>query len=76
MKRVHRSLSILLMLLSSAAAFAERPVISHIRTDAGTANTITISWDLPHQPEPPITGLTLYRDTQPITSHLALDTLT
>lgn len=62
----------LLLAALCQGAFAERPIVSEIRAQLKGSAEVSLSWTLPREPDSPLTGLVLYRDTKPISSFKAL----
>ena len=57
-----------ILIFSVSLAFSERPVVKDIQTRAGSGKKVRISWTLPENPQPEITGLLIYRTTEQINS--------
>lgn len=71
-----KSVCFILGIFLSFSIFAQRPIVQDIQAQAGRGAKINISWTLPKNPDKPITGFLLYRNTQQISSYLTLEELT
>ena len=53
----------------SFAAFAsERPIVTGIKAEAGSAKRISVTWTPPENPEPAVTALVVFRTEEPAAS--------
>lgn len=73
--KVLGAVSAVLIFGSLSAAAADRPIVTDISAAAGNGKFIAVSWILP-EPEPDVTSLLVFRDTQPIASYSQLAELT
>ena len=54
---------------ASFAAFAsERPIVTGIKAEAGSAKRISVTWTPPRNPEPAVTSLAVFRTEEPVAS--------
>ncbi len=65
----------LILILTTALLFAERPLVRDIQARAGSGKKIRITWQLPKSPEPSLYNLLLYRTTEQINSYKQLEDL-
>lgn len=56
--------------------FAQRPIVQDIQAVPGNTNRINVLWNLPSNPDSPLTQLLVYRDISPISSYSQLKSLT
>lgn len=62
---------LVILIISTAFMFAERPLVRDIQarpSGISTGNKVRITWKLPDNPEPAINSLILYRTTEQISS--------
>ncbi|MCQ2586647.1 MAG: hypothetical protein MJ174_00930 [Treponema sp.] len=68
-----KSFSALILILLTSFLFAERPIVNNIKAvPAGKSTNILVVWNLPENPDKPITRLKLYRSTRPVFSYKEL----
>lgn len=73
MKKIICLLSVIFI---AASLFGQKPIIQDLQAVAGKGKTINVNWNLPENPDKPITQLQIYKNDRQISSFSDIEKLT